>query len=144
MKIDGRWYGGKETAFLDDLLWARLHATSLPHLLSSTLPKNPVRCIISPILQIRKLRGNLVLDYFVSFSAYNSGKTAYSQLVQSFSNSYSLAIWNRSKAAHWMIFYFKKHTVFVRVSVVLIPKHAKTVSGLKVQVRCIQPCRQTC
>lgn len=45
-------------------------------------PKQPYGVYYFPILQIRKLRENLVLDCFVSSCAYNSGKTAYSWLVQ--------------------------------------------------------------
>lgn len=45
-------------------------------------PAEPCEVYYIPILQIGKLGGNLVLNYFVSSSAYNSGNAAYSQLVR--------------------------------------------------------------
>lgn len=47
------------------------------HTLSHLIPEEPHELYYFPILQIEKLRGNLVPNHFVSSSACISGKTAY-------------------------------------------------------------------
>lgn len=125
--------GGEEIA-LWTIFYEQDPLLGLFHILSHLPSWRALWGVLFPHLTDLETQGNLVLDSFVS-SAYNSGKTAYSQLVQP---SLIQILWQletgEAKLPTEWFFYFKKHPACVKSFSGIHPKHTE-LSVLDTQVK---------